>query len=314
MGGLLINGSGEVLYETCHGNMKPMPGLFAAGEATGGVHGGNRLGGNSLLECVVFGRIAGARAAAAVTLPRHISPLCPDTFAALRLAEREAVGGNIYKYTFELPSPFQTAGLAVGQYVNVRAEIAGESIIRPYSPLTRAGDAGRIELMVKADPTGGGKMSTYLSTLSIGSTLDFAGPIGGIDLYQSRVTKIGLIAGGVGIAPMLSIIRTVFRERSQHALKLIYAAGSLDDMPYHERLAEEAAARADFDVHFSLERPPDGWAHDTGFVNAEMIKANMFAPQDDLVIVICGPYPMCQALKGTLAKMGYSGKMVYSYM
>ena len=37
--------------------------LFAAGEVTGGVHGGNRLAGNSLLECVVFGRIAGQRAA-----------------------------------------------------------------------------------------------------------------------------------------------------------------------------------------------------------------------------------------------------------
>lgn len=40
-----------------------IPGLFAAGEVTGGVHGGNRLGGNSLLECVVFGRIAGQKAA-----------------------------------------------------------------------------------------------------------------------------------------------------------------------------------------------------------------------------------------------------------
>merc|ERR1719162_2388041 len=37
--------------------------LFAAGECSGGVHGENRLGGNSLLECVVFGRIAGQRAA-----------------------------------------------------------------------------------------------------------------------------------------------------------------------------------------------------------------------------------------------------------
>lgn len=42
----------------------PVPGLFAAGEVTGGVHGRNRLGGNSLLDCVVFGREAGKSAAA----------------------------------------------------------------------------------------------------------------------------------------------------------------------------------------------------------------------------------------------------------
>eukprot|EP00580_Thalassiosira_gravida_P021411 CAMPEP_0201679562 /NCGR_PEP_ID=MMETSP0494-20130426/48758_1 /ASSEMBLY_ACC=CAM_ASM_000839 /TAXON_ID=420259 /ORGANISM="Thalassiosira gravida, Strain GMp14c1" /LENGTH=118 /DNA_ID=CAMNT_0048163081 /DNA_START=18 /DNA_END=370 /DNA_ORIENTATION=+ len=65
MGGLNINPSGEVQerIESIVGSHRHIRGLFAAGEVTGGVHGGNRLGGNSLLECVVFGRIAGERAA-----------------------------------------------------------------------------------------------------------------------------------------------------------------------------------------------------------------------------------------------------------
>lgn len=42
-----------------------IPGLFAAGEVTGGVQGANRLGGNSYTDLIVFGRIAGASAAAA---------------------------------------------------------------------------------------------------------------------------------------------------------------------------------------------------------------------------------------------------------
>ena len=44
-------------------NGKPIPGLYAAGEVTGGVHGANRLGGNSVADTVVFGRIAGREAA-----------------------------------------------------------------------------------------------------------------------------------------------------------------------------------------------------------------------------------------------------------
>lgn len=40
----------------------PIEGLYGAGEVTGGVHGGNRLGANSLMECVVFGRIVGREA------------------------------------------------------------------------------------------------------------------------------------------------------------------------------------------------------------------------------------------------------------
>lgn len=58
MGGLAINPRAEVLRDG-----EALPGLYGAGEVTGGVHGNNRLGGNSLLECAVFGRLAGAGAA-----------------------------------------------------------------------------------------------------------------------------------------------------------------------------------------------------------------------------------------------------------
>jgi len=59
MGGLKIDTAARVIGE----NGKPVAGLFAAGEVTGGVHGANRLGGNSICETIVFGRIAGAHAA-----------------------------------------------------------------------------------------------------------------------------------------------------------------------------------------------------------------------------------------------------------
>jgi fumarate reductase (cytochrome) len=59
MGGVLINERAQALAK----GGKPIPGLYAAGEVTGGVHGANRLGGNSTVETVVFGRIAGREAA-----------------------------------------------------------------------------------------------------------------------------------------------------------------------------------------------------------------------------------------------------------
>ena len=60
MGGLKINTAAEVLTEAG----EAIPGLFAAGEVTGGVHGGNRLGGNAVCDIVVYGRIAAQNAAA----------------------------------------------------------------------------------------------------------------------------------------------------------------------------------------------------------------------------------------------------------
>lgn len=62
MGGLKINTSTEVLNEAG----EAIPGLFACGEVTGGVHGGNRVGGNAILDCLVFGYTAGGQSAAYV--------------------------------------------------------------------------------------------------------------------------------------------------------------------------------------------------------------------------------------------------------
>ena len=59
MGGLKINANAQVLST----ENAIIPGLFACGEVTGGIHGSNRLGGNAITDIMVFGRIAGQNAA-----------------------------------------------------------------------------------------------------------------------------------------------------------------------------------------------------------------------------------------------------------
>merc|ERR550532_718475 len=63
MGGLKINDASECLGK----EDRVIAGLYGAGEAAGGIHGSNRLGGNSLLDCVVFGRVSGRAAARYLT-------------------------------------------------------------------------------------------------------------------------------------------------------------------------------------------------------------------------------------------------------
>jgi fumarate reductase flavoprotein subunit len=62
MGGIKINSNAEVVDR----NGKTIDGLYAAGEVTGGVHGGNRLGGNAVADIIVYGRIAGTSATESV--------------------------------------------------------------------------------------------------------------------------------------------------------------------------------------------------------------------------------------------------------
>ncbi|KAM0790948.1 hypothetical protein ACM66B_004253 [Microbotryomycetes sp. NB124-2] len=83
MGGIEIDPTGRVLDTA----LKPIPGLFASGEIAGGVHGANRLGGSSLLGCVVFGRVAGDSASSYV-----LKQISTGQTAASRLGQ---VGGHL---------------------------------------------------------------------------------------------------------------------------------------------------------------------------------------------------------------------------
>ena len=71
----------------------PIPGLYAGGEVCGGVHGINRLGGNSLLDCVVFGRLSG-RQACKFLLNRSIKKLIPLSENSDILKKSSLVGLN----------------------------------------------------------------------------------------------------------------------------------------------------------------------------------------------------------------------------
>jgi len=114
MGGLEIDPESRVLDR----NHKAIPGLFAAGEVAGGVHGANRLGGSSLLGCVVFGRVSGDSAAAYLlqttsaavakagdrlsSLVGHLSPSTPTTPTPTTVPAAAAAGkGNLAEYTSE---------------------------------------------------------------------------------------------------------------------------------------------------------------------------------------------------------------------
>merc|ERR1712209_360053 len=96
MGGLEIDTDSAVL-STSTG--VAIPGLYAAGEVAGGVHGNNRLGGNSLLDCVVFGRVAG-KAAAKYILGDNVKPTSLSDLAGGGLSgkvESSKLSGGSYE-------------------------------------------------------------------------------------------------------------------------------------------------------------------------------------------------------------------------
>ena len=145
------------------GHRSSLGALFAAGECTGGVHGADRLGGNSLLECVVFGRIAGRRAAAIKTNTEYrTAALSREAWTPLRLRHKvlstssvSATHTGLYDISFELPNPLSVSGVQAGEAVEVRAVINGEEVVRRYCPVSRPSDRGHLDLWMKLENNAG---------------------------------------------------------------------------------------------------------------------------------------------------------------
>lgn len=332
MGGLKIDTSAQVIFDddARPWARHPIQGLFAAGEVSGGVHGKNRLGGNSLLECVVFGRVAGRRAA--MTCLDAVKPLDAHDFRPLVFREKYTLVGNAKLFRFELPSPKQKLGYSSCQYIAVRASLGGKEQVRYYSPVSRYDAPGHIDLVLKVDDQKKGdalSMAHYIDRLEYGQTLEFKGPVGALNLQlamhqpgqwveqkHAHVRRIGLIAGGVGITPMLQILRSLaHHKRYDIPVKLIYAAEVLEDLLYKDDLERLTKKLPLFEVTFVLNKPPEGWKGETGFVNKRIIQEYMFPQSDDLKIVICGPLPMCKALKKLLLEdCAYSQDSFYSFV
>ncbi len=133
-------------------------------------------------------------------------------------------------------------GHLAGQHVDIRLTAQdGYTAERSYS-IASAPDGGRLELTVQriAD----GEVSPYLDeVLEPGDPLELRGPIGGWFAWRPEsAAPLLLIAGGSGIVPLMSIIRTHGKVNSQVPVRLIYSVRSPADVIYASELAERTVA------------------------------------------------------------------------
>ena len=120
-----------------------------------------------------------------------------------------------------------------GQYVDVW--IPGSDARRSFSMANMPGD-GRIELIVKRYP--GGRFSSLLDgALSIGDELRFTGPYGALHL-RAGDGPVLMVAGGSGMAPVLSLLRQLAAQRSEREVCFFYGARGARDLFYLDLIAE----------------------------------------------------------------------------
>jgi predicted ferric reductase len=111
-----------------------------------------------------------------------------------------------------------------------------------------------------------------------------------------------LIAGGVGVTPMMSLIRTFADRGDERPVILLYGSKDWESITFREEL-EALKARLDLTIVHVLADPPADWTGEQGFITAEVLKRHLPPPFAEHEYFICGPGVMMDAIERALGEM-----------
>lgn len=173
--------------------------------------------------------------------------LKPDEFLKFKLVEKESISHDTRRFTIALQSPRHKLGLPVGQHIAIRfADKDGRNHQRSYTPVTGDETLGKVVFVIKIYKAGvhpkfpeGGKVTQHLDSLKIGDFVEMKGPKGHLTwlgegkftvklirkpLATRQATRIGMIAGGTGITPMLQVLSAIFADPNDKTeVRMIFA-------------------------------------------------------------------------------------------
>ncbi|CAK1364851.1 NADH-cytochrome b5 reductase 1 [Cercospora beticola] len=247
--------------------------------------------------------------------PKYKKVLDPTKFQEFPISKKTQISHNTAIYRFKLPTEDSILGLPIGQHISLAAtldvtdpktgNVERKEVVRSYTPISSDEQPGYTDLLIKSYPQG--NISRHIATLSVGDTMKIKGPKGAFVYTPNMCRRIGMIAGGSGITPMLQIAEAIKRGRKngdKTIVDLIFANVNELDILLRDDL-EALSKQEGFNVYYVLNNPPEKWTGGVGFVTAEIIKERLPAPAKDIKILICGPPPMVSAIKKATESMGY---------
>ena len=257
-----------------------------------------------------------------------------DNQFELPVIAKEDISHDTILLRFGFPNPEWTIGIPVMNHLKIFSKVAeGETpLCKPYTPVTPINQKGHIDFVIKCYPKceefpEGGKMGTFLRTVNVGDSLKMEGPVGMATYHgngkvvhkrkgERQVTKLGLIAGGSGITPMLSMMTAIHRAK-ETGIQVV--------MIYTNKTRGDVLCKAELDaiandpnctnlkiVHTITREEGDlGAGFKKGRVNMDMLREIGWPePADDMAVMQCGPKAMHEANKALLLEAGYTEEMI----
>lgn len=183
-----------------------------------------------------------------------------------------------------------------GQYVNIAVPGTGQS--RSYS-FSSGPTQHQVSFLVRV--VDGGAMSGYLTERArIGDRLEFTGPMG--SFYLRELTRPALLlAGGTGLAPLLSMLERLAQTSVAHPVHLLYGVTTDQDLVHLDTLEDYAEVIPGFTFDHCV-ADPASTARNKGFVTGLMDASTLHGGDAD--VYLCGPPAMVEAVRGHIASLG----------
>jgi ferredoxin-NADP reductase len=219
------------------------------------------------------------------------------------LLGRTEVAESTMAFRFEKPYNFV---FKAGQYVDLTLSVSDYGPSNELTHTFSIASSPFDEELVVTTRMRDTAFKQALSVLPIGSGARIEGPMGSFTLHKNTARPAVFLAGGIGIAPFLSILSHANREKLRHAMVLFYANRFLEEAAFIDTLWKLGSANPRFRFIPTLTRADKdypGWTGETGHISSEMLLAKVRILRGP-IFYIAGPPTMVAATRRTLTEAG----------
>jgi ferredoxin-NADP reductase len=197
-------------------------------------------------------------------------------------------------------------GHLAGQHVDVRLTAAdGYSAVRSYS-IASPPNQSRVAITVERLPDG--EVSPYLTQqVEVSDRLELRGPIGSWFVWRVQQTEpVQLVAGGSGIVPLMSMVRSRASARTAAAFRLLYSVREPAAALYRDELRVLSSRDSSVSLSYAYTRAtPPGWTRPPGRVDAALIAGTTWPARLEPTCYVCGPTSFVENAASLLTACGH---------
>ncbi len=199
-------------------------------------------------------------------------------------------------------------GNLAGQHLDLRVTAPdGYQAARSYS-VASVGPGDRVELAVDRLPNG--EVSPYLvDEVTVGDEVEIRGPLGGWFVWRpEQEGPVQLIAGGLGVVPLVAMVRARLRSGNTSPFRLLYSVRTPEDVFFRSEL-ERAGDGVEVTFAYTR-RAPEGWPRSPGRVGRAELEERCFRPGDGPAMYVCGPTGFVESVASTLVELGHDARRI----